>query len=147
MSTEQAWEVFHEKLKPFNENPPDIIIAVNDDALNFLLASRTPMTFDVPVVFANVTFPIQPLLDERTNVTGLLEKVDYRQAYELAKQLFGEIDEIQLLYGFQRLDNHHYDYAVKAFAGFPELSTGRRKNLTGYGCYIGTRPTVRGWTS
>lgn len=144
MSTEQSWEVFHEKLKPFNENPPDIIIAVNDDALNFLLASRTPMTFDVPVVFANVTFPIQPLLDERTNVTGLLEKVDYRQAYELAKQLFGEIDEIQLLYGFQRLDNHHYDYAVKAFAGFPELSTGRCiKNRSAGGPYEIPVDTIR----
>lgn len=122
---EESWRAFDEKMKPFNENPPDIIIAVNDDALNFLLASGIPMTLEVPIVFTNVTFPLQPLLDEHPNVTGLLEKVDYRQAYELAKQLFGEIDEIQLLYGFQRLDSHHYDYAVKAFAGFPELSTGR----------------------
>ncbi len=124
-TVQDSWKTFDEKMKPFYENPPDIIIAVNDDALNFLLASGTPMTLEVPIVFTNVTFPLQPLLDEHPNVTGLLEKVDYRQAYELAKQLFGEIDEIQLLYGFQRLDNHHYRYAVKAFAEFPELSTGR----------------------
>lgn len=125
MSTEDSFEGLNKKLKSFNQNPPDIIITINDDALNFLLATRTPMTFDVPIVFSNVTFPIQILLDERTNVTGQVEVVDYRQAYELAKQLFGEIDEIQLIYGFQRLDGDHYDHAVENIRKFPELSFGR----------------------
>lgn len=125
MSTEDAFEGLNKKMESFNRNPPDVIITINDDALNFLLATRTPMTFNVPIVFSNVTFPIQDFLDERTNVTGQIEVVDYRQAYELASQLFGEIDEIQLIYGFQRLDDDHYEYAVKEFEKFPELSFGR----------------------
>lgn len=121
-STENAMRVLIEKLKPYNDNPPDLILTVNDDAFNFLLATEYPMVYDVPIVFSNLTFPLWSLLDKHTNITGQLETVDYRQAYELACRLFGEIDEIQLVYGFQRLDSDFYKEESKQIRKFPELS-------------------------
>lgn len=121
-STENAMSVLLEKLKPYNENPPDLILTVNDDAFNFLLATEYPLVYKVPIVFSNLTFPIRELLEKHTNVTGQIETVDYRQAYELACRLFGNIDEMQLVHGFQRLDFDFYKEESKQIRTFPELS-------------------------
>lgn len=131
VQTDKAMDTLIEKLKPYEESPPDLILVVNDDAFNFLLASRLPFTYKVPVVFTNVTFPIERLLKEHTNITGQIEKVDYRQAYELAQQLFGEIDEIQLIYGFQRADVDFVEEALKQIKQFPELSVVRTSDFKG----------------
>lgn len=120
-----ALEALMTKLEPYTENPPDLILTVNDDAFNYLLATELPLTYQVPIVFSNLTFPLNALLEKHTNITGQLEKVDYRQAYELAKQLFGEIEEMQLVYGFQRLDWDFDEEAQKQISQFPELAVVR----------------------
>lgn len=130
-STENAMNVLLEKLKPYNENPPDLILTVNDDAFNFVLATEYPIVYDVPIVFSNVTFPIKALLDKHTNLTGQIETVNYRQAYELACRLFGDIDEMQLVYGFQRLDSDFYEKESNQIYAFPELAIVR--DLAGEG--------------
>lgn len=117
-----AMKALINKLEPYTENPPDLILTVNDDALNFLLASELPMTYDVPIVFSNLTFPLKREFDKHSNLTGQIEKVDYRQAYELAKQLFGDIEEMQMVLGFQRLDWDFEKEAHKQIRTFPELS-------------------------
>lgn len=126
-----AIEALMNKLEPYKEDFPDLILTVNDDAFNFLLATDLPLTYEVPIVFSNLTFPLDTLLKKHANITGQLEKVDYRQAYELAKRLFGEIEEIQLVYGFQRLDWDFHDEALQQIKQFPELSVVR--NLSGEG--------------
>lgn len=129
--TEEAMKTLMDKIKPYNENPPDLILTVNDDALNFLLATEYPLTYQVPIVFSNLFFPLHSFFDKHTNITGQIEKVDYRQAYELACQLFGEINEMQLIYGFQRLDFDFYDDAINQIKELPELSVIRQLNLGG----------------
>lgn len=129
------------KLEPYTENEPDLILTVNDDALNFLLATELPLTYNVPIVFSNVTFPLHVLLKKHTNITGQLEKVDYREAYELGKRLFGEIEEIQLVYGFQRLDWDFDEEAQSQIARFPELSILR--NLSAEGPESAPLDTIR----
>lgn len=119
------------KLEPYMEDFPDLILTVNDDAFNFLLATELPLTYAVPIVFNNLTFPLKKLLEKHTNITGQLEKVDYRQAYELAKRLFGEIEELQLVYGFQRLDWDFDDEAQRQIRQFPELSLVRNLSAEG----------------
>lgn len=131
VQTDQAMKTLIEKLKQFEKNPPDLIIAVNDDSFNYLLATKLPFTYEVPIVFSNVTFPMWKLIEERRNVTGQVEVVDLRQAYELAKQLFDEIDEIQFIYGFQRTDSEFAEYAFEKFQEFPELSVMRTTDFGG----------------
>lgn len=131
VQTEEAMRILTEKLKIYDENPPDLILAVNDDSFNYLLATGLPFTYQVPIVFSNVSFPIWRLMEERRNVTGQIEKVDFRQAYELAKHLFGEIEEIQFIYGFQRTDGEFADEAVRQFKEFPELSIMRTSDFGG----------------
>ena len=128
---ETARKTLRNKLEPYMEDLPDLILAVNDDALNFLLATDLPFTYDIPIVFSNITFPLNVLLEKHTNITGQLEKVDYREAYELGKRLFGTIDEIQLVYGFQRLDWDFDSESKKQIGKFPELSIVRDLSTNG----------------
>lgn len=136
-----AIEALMNKLEPYKKNPPDLILTVNDDAFNYLLATDLPLTHQVPIVFSNLTFPLNDLLEAHTNITGQLEKVDYRQAYELAKQLFGEIEEMQLVYGFQRLDWDFDEEAQKQIGQFPELAVVR--SLSGQGPEATPLDTIR----
>lgn len=122
VQTNVAIETLIQKLEHYNDNPPDLILTVNDDAFSYLLATELPFTYQVPIVFTNVTFPIWMWVEKHQNVTGQVEVVDYRQAYELAKQLFGDIEEIQFIYGFQRADADFGKEALRQFNEFPELS-------------------------
>lgn len=131
VQTDVAIKVLTDKLKSYEKNPPDLILTVNDDAFNFLLATRLPFIYDVPIVFSNVTYPLWDFMKEHKNITGQLEVVDFRQAYELAKQLFGEIDELQFIYGFQLTDGHFAEDAIEQFKKFPELSIMRFQDYGG----------------
>lgn len=129
--TDEALRTLTEKLAPYEQDPPDLVLAINDDSFNYLLATDLSFTFKVPIVFSNVTFPLWQLMEARDNITGQVEVVDYRQAYELARHLFGEIDEIQLVYGFQRADGEFMDEALKQIKQFPELSVLRSTDFEG----------------
>lgn len=133
VQTDEAMKALIEKLKEYEKSPPDLIIAVNDDSFNYLLATELPLTYEVPIVFSNVTFPLWKFVEKHNNLTGQVEVVDLRQAYELAKQLFGEdqIEEIQFMYGFQRTDGDFADYAFEKFKEFPELSVLRTTDFGG----------------
>lgn len=131
IQTNDAMKSLVEKLLPYDKNPPDLILTVNDDSFNFLLGSDLPFTFKVPIVFTNVTYPLWDFVKERQNVTGQVEVADFRQAYELAKQLFGEINEIQFIYGFQLTDTYFADDALEQFKEFPELSVMRFQDYGG----------------
>lgn len=122
VQTNDAMKTLVEKLEPYDENPPDLILTVNDDSFNYLIATGLPFTYKVPIVFSNVTFPIWKYVKEHQNITGQVEVIDLRQAYELAKHLFPEIDEMQFIYGFQRTDGEFGDEALRQFKEFPELS-------------------------
>lgn len=131
VQTDDAMKSLVEKLEPYDKNPPDLILTVNDDSFNFLLASDLPFTFKVPIVFSNVTYPLWDLVEKRQNITGQVEVIDMRQAYELAKQLFGDINEIQFFYGFQLSDSHFAEDAFSQFLKFPELSIMRTTDFGG----------------
>lgn len=110
-----------ENLDRYRQNPPDVILAFNDDALNFLMASEDSLVLQTPMVFSNVVLPL-PIMDKYPQLTGQLETVDYRQAYELGKRLFGEIDELQIAYGFQREDFLLADTAKAQLKDIPEFT-------------------------
>ena len=131
VETQKALAALTKRLEPYDKNPPDLILAVNDDSFNYLLATELPFTYRVPIVFSNVTFPLWQLVEKHRNITGQVEVVDFRQAYELARDLFGEIDEMQILYGFQLLDVHYVEESTKQIRKFPELSVMRSSDFEG----------------
>lgn len=110
-----------ENLDTFQETPPDAILAFNDDALRYLIQSEHPVARQTPTVFSNVVLPADTL-DKYPLITGQLETIDYRQAYELGKQLFGEVDEVQIAYGFQREEFLLIDTAKKQLKEIPECA-------------------------
>ncbi|MEY8609754.1 ATP-binding protein [Parabacteroides segnis] len=114
-------KMLRDNLDTYNENLPDIILTVNDDALNFVMASEHSIVLKTPIVFSNVIIPL-PIIKDFTRITGQLETIDYRQAYELGKRLFGEVDELQVVYGFQREDFHLKDTADSQLKDIPEFT-------------------------
>ena len=71
------------KLK-YKENPPDCIIACDDNALNFLLMYRKWLFPNAPVVFCGVNISGKRDLQEREFMTGLNEAVDFSRTLDLA---------------------------------------------------------------
>lgn len=116
-----SMQVLRENLDTYKETPPDIILTINDDALNFVMASKHPLVDSTPIVFSNVFIPLHIIKDFK-QITGELETIDYRQAYELGKKLFGDIDELQIVYGFNREDFQLRDTAMAQLKDLPEFT-------------------------
>ena len=93
VQVENIRKLLEENLDTYQETPPDVILAFNDDALRYLIQSGHPIARQTPIVFSNVILPADTL-DKYPLITGQLETIDYRQAYELGKQLFGEVEEV-----------------------------------------------------
>ena len=121
VQVENIRKLLEENLDTYQETPPDVILAFNDDALRYLIQSGHPIARQTPIVFSNVILPADTL-DKYPLITGQLETIDYRQAYELGKQLFGEVEEVQVAYGFQREEYLLIDTARKQLADIPECA-------------------------
>lgn len=116
-----SMDVLLENLNAYKETPPDVILTFNDDALNFLMACAHPLVQQTSIVFSNVIVPLD-LMKNYPRITGQLETINYRQAYELGKKLFGEVDELQIVYGFQREDFKLIDTAEVQLKDIPEFT-------------------------
>ncbi len=116
-----SMKILLENLDEYRKNPPDVLLAVNDDAFNFVMASHHPVVLQTPIVFSNVVLPL-PLMEDYPQLTGQLETIDYREAYELGKKLFGEVDELQIACGFQREEFLLEDTAKAQLKEIPEFT-------------------------
>lgn len=116
-----SMKVLLENLDAYKKTPPDVILTFNDDAFNFVIASAHPVALQTPIVFSNVIIPL-PVIKKYTHITGQFETIDYLQAYNLGKKLFGEIDELQIVYGFQREDFYLQDTVNAQLKDLPELT-------------------------
>lgn len=130
VGVELCKDYLKENLNTYKDTSLDLILAFNDDALNFLIRSDHPLAHRTPIVFSNVILPIDTsnvilsgeTLKKYPLITGELETIDYLQAYELGKQLFGEVDELQIAYGFQREDFYLMDMAKAQLMNIPEFA-------------------------
>lgn len=113
--------ILRENLDIYQKISPDVILVFNDDALNFVMASKHPLVENTPIVFSNVIIPLY-IIKDFTHITGQLETIDYRQAYELGKKLFGEVDELQIAFGFQREDFQLRDTIQAQMKDLPEFT-------------------------
>ena len=130
VQVESIRELLKENLDTYRDTPPDVILAFNDDALRYLIQSEHPVACQTPIVFSNVILPADTL-DKYPLITGQLETIDYRQAYELGVQLFGEVDELQIACGFQKEEYLLIDTAWKQLMEIPECAFIRNLNQSG----------------
>lgn len=70
---------------------PDIIWVNDDQATYSLLASKHPLTHQIPIVFAGVNYPNRPLLKQFENVTGFEDRPEFMKTCSMIEQIFGSM--------------------------------------------------------
>lgn len=68
---------------------PEIILVYDDQATYTLMACKSPLVKQIPVVFAGVNFPNWDLLKQYPNVTGLWDKTAFMKTIQMVEQIFG----------------------------------------------------------
>lgn len=126
---EPAFRLFFEVLQhKYRTLRPDVIIALDNDALNFILKSRDELFPGVPVVFAGINDFKESTLAGQTGITGVVEGADYKGTVESARSLFPQLKNIILLTDGTTTGIAHKDAARAALAplsdvmSFEELS-------------------------
>lgn len=84
-------------LDGYGDTPPDLILACDDQATMSLLLSEHKYTHTVPIVFCGVDYPEPSLLEHHSNITGFFDKPDFVKCYQLARRLFGRIEDVVLI--------------------------------------------------
>lgn len=82
---------------------PDLILVYEDQATYTLMACKHPLIATVPIVFAGVNFPNQPLISQYPLATGFRDKPDYLTNVRLMEKILGKID-IYMLHDQTYLD-------------------------------------------
>ncbi len=84
----------------YADDPPDIIVSCDDDALHFLFEFRDRIFGPVPVVFCglNVEDYDPAILDGRRGYTGVVERLDFRSTIELILELEPWVDRIGFIH-------------------------------------------------
>lgn len=70
---------------------PDLILVNQDEATYNLLAVEHPLARRVPIVFNGVYFPNWSLLRRYSNVTGFIDRPDYKANIELIERILGKV--------------------------------------------------------
>ena len=87
LDAEERARMFHylDTIAPWK---PDIILVNDDQATYSLLASGHPLARQIPVVFAGVNYPNQPLLRQFDNVTGFVDKPEFMKTCSMIEKIF-----------------------------------------------------------
>lgn len=100
---------------------PDVVIAVFDPALRFVLDHRNEIFPNVPVVFCSASSTgLKPDLPSK-NVTGVAYDLDYLKTFELAKRLLPSTKKIAVVAGTSDVANSMLTETRRTFAGHPDV--------------------------
>ncbi len=98
---------------------PDIIIASDTDALQFVLKHRTSVFHDVPVVFCGVNNFNDSMLDGQSGVTGVDESPSLRETLQVARRLDPKVQEVVFIGGSTMpTDRANRDLLLRTMAAF-----------------------------
>ncbi|HQH27208.1 MAG TPA: ABC transporter substrate binding protein, partial [Oligoflexia bacterium] len=75
----------------------DLVIASDNDALEFILKNRSTICAEKPVVFAGVSDFMPSMLAGQANITGVVEASEYRANIELAQKILPHLTEIVVI--------------------------------------------------
>lgn len=71
----------------FSKNRFDLIISLDNDALEFLKKYRNELFPGAPVVFCGINDFSYEMLKDQKNITGVIETIDYKKTIEVALRL------------------------------------------------------------
>ena len=100
LRTEEAKQnEINKLLDSYRSKPLDLIIVADDDCFSSFFATEHPLTHSKPVIFAGIDYVISELIEKHNhgNITGITNEPNFRQTYRLAVQLFGKINNIQII--------------------------------------------------
>lgn len=100
LRTEEAKQnEINKLLDSYSSKPLDLIIVADDDCFSSFFATEHPLTHSKPVIFAGIDYVISELIEKHNhgNITGITNEPNFRQTYRLAVQLFGKINNIQII--------------------------------------------------
>ncbi len=83
----------------FSDRNFDVIIACDDNALNFLLANRKNLAPRVPIVFCGINNFTPSRIAGYENITGVVEGVNFRANIDLALELHPNLKRIVVIGG------------------------------------------------
>ncbi|MGE4528697.1 MAG: PAS domain S-box protein [Rhodospirillaceae bacterium] len=93
--TKQVYPFFETLLRSkYRDKQPEVIIAVNDEALNFLLARRDRLFGRIPVVFCAINATRKLPIKDAAGIVGVTEDVDLRRTIELALALHPKTERV-----------------------------------------------------
>jgi PAS domain S-box-containing protein len=98
----------------------DVIIAANDEALDFLLARRSRLFPNVPIVFCGVHFRNARIAGEH-NITGVAADVDMRRTIELALKLRPHTKLVMAISDFSMVGRYDFEQFWRIFPDFEDF--------------------------
>lgn len=95
-------EPYHRELKKLydiklNDESFDLILAVDNDALEFVVKNREAYFSDVPLVFCGINNYHPDLIEGQTNLTGVIEKPDFSATLDLIHDYHPEVKNLFII--------------------------------------------------
>lgn len=107
-------------LSKYETKRPTVIIAVNDEALNFLVSRRDRLFQKVPIVFCSINALHPPRIEDPAGITGVTEDVDIRRTIELALRLHPGTKLVIAVSDFSSAARYDFERFWRAFPDFEE---------------------------
>ena len=104
--------------KKYSDHIPDVIIAADNNALNFLIRFRDTLFPGTPVVFCGINNFQDEMLEGFGSVTGVVERASYKRTIELALDLFPETKTIYSIAGYAETTKIHIEELYEASKDF-----------------------------
>ncbi|OCW93764.1 hypothetical protein A9168_09940 [Macellibacteroides sp. HH-ZS] len=100
LRTEEAKQAEIKRLLDSSQSKAlDLIIVADDDSFYSFFATEHPLSHTKPVIFAGIDYVISDLIEKHShrNITGITNEPNFIQTYRLAVQLFGKINNVQII--------------------------------------------------
>jgi signal transduction histidine kinase len=118
---EQQSLLFHDYLRQkYADRPMDVVVALADPSLNFLLKYRADLFSNCPIVFVAVTRPSSEQITEGVGVTGLLQVSTHRPTLDLALKLHPDTKQVFVVSGTPEHDKRFETVARQELTGFED---------------------------
>lgn len=92
-------ELFYQTIKfKYQSLPIDAIIATDDAALNFAIRYRKEILNDAPIIFSGINQLGVDSIQDKSNITGVIEEVDPAETIRMALEINPSIRKVYILF-------------------------------------------------
>ncbi|HEU4386522.1 MAG TPA: hypothetical protein VFV34_01910, partial [Blastocatellia bacterium] len=102
----------------YSDRTIDVVVAVTDAPLDFLLKYRDALFTRTPIVFVAVTRPSDNALSAGPGMTGILQGGDYKKTLDLALRLQPDTQQVFVVSGTLEHDKRWENVCRREFEGY-----------------------------